>query len=656
VIGGVLVQATGGPGGALASSLPLLAVAASLGGATLPASIATAATAGSVVLAAGFSVAAPSPAMTAVVWAVAALLGAALPGRAVDVERSARRRTADRLRALEDEAGGLRREVRDALPDLRGQSFSVEERDRDVRQIARELQADIDRACALLLSGTAARTASVWRPDGDDDSVRLVPVAFAGDGRGLLSEADARDGLFSAAYKAGGPVLLRDPRALDGRVVHRVDVDTLGSVLAIPMIDSGRRWGVVLVDAAPGVDLDGRGRELGGNIASFLTRIIVRGVELAALREGMRENHAFYEACRDVSQHVRIDDVARSVVESAARFVSLDCCAFVLADDGGTSLRVLAHRGFRRPPPDGPFPAEPTQGLLAQAVRHRTPIGRPDLGPGARGALLFGQAAGPEEGLSAVLVLPVLAPGGRAAEPLGALVVARTRTPDFAPEDRERLTVLLHQAGAAISNGRLFAEHEARSVTDGMTGLPNHGRFKEALDEMTARCDRAGRRIALVLLDIDKFKHVNDTYGHPMGDEVIRRLAAVLKEVVRSGTDVAARYGGEEFAVLMEGADNGAAESLAERIRERFKEERFVHAEAGRPTTFSCSVSLGIAIWPDDAREKAQFIDRADQALYLSKQRGRDRVTVYEELRAATARDRARRSETRLERGSRSQG
>ncbi len=649
VLGATLVQAGGGAAGTLAAAGFLAVGAASLSVGALRTLPWAAVLAVSVLAPAMMGTAAGSPLAATIAWACGLVLCAVVPGTALQAERTAHQRTLGRLRALEDEAGGLRQESSEVMPNLRGGGYGEDERERDLRSIARELQQDIERAAATLVTASRARTVSVYRPDGDEFGDRLIAVAAAGDTRDLVEGVGARDGLFGAAFKARAPVCLRTPRPDDPRVVHRVDCEGLGAVLALPLMDGERRFGMMVLDAPLDVDLDGHPRELAGDLADFVARLIARAVDLSAIREGMRENHAFYEACRTVSRHVRIEDIARSVVESAGRFVPLDRCAVALADDTGENLRVVAHAGFDPPPPTEPFPIRAEEGLLAQVVRHRTVIDRPDVHSTSRAPVLFGKAAGAESGLWSLLVLPVYAPGGPADEtvpPLGALVVARDEAPDFCQEDAERLEVLLHQAGASISNGRLFAEHEARSVTDGMTGLPNHRRFQEVLDDKLVRCGRTGNKLSLLLMDIDKFKNVNDTYGHPMGDEVIRRLSRVLEDAVRGGTDLAARYGGEEFCVVLEDADAGDALILADRLRMSFNSEHFVYTDTdgSRPTTFHCSMSVGIACFPDDATAKADLIEKADQALYLSKQRGRDRATCYEALRAvgSTSKNEAR--------------
>lgn len=564
-------------------------------------------------------------------WSLSGLACAVVPSAALARERHAHDETHRRLRAVEQDTGVLRRETSLALPTLRGGGYDQDERDRDLRNIGRQLQLDIDRACSLLVAATGATYAGVYRPDGDTEDI-LLAVAGAGDTRGIVPEVGARDGIFGAAFKTSSPVCLKSPHPGDTRIVHREGVREMGAVLVHPLCDGDRKWGVLVMDAATPDALDDHGRELAGGVSDFVGRLISRTVDLSAVREGMRENHAFYEACREVSRHVRISDIADAVVQSAGAFTDMDCAAVALSDERGAELTVVAGSGFDPDPPTKAFPISAGEGLLAQAVRHRTMIERGSLKSSGVPPVLFGRDAGACHGFRTLLVLPISAPGGGMSAPLGALVIGRREGVDFSLEDAERLKVLLAQAGAAISNGRLFAEHEERGITDGMTGLPNHRRFQEVLAQKVAAASRGDRRVALLLVDIDKFKSVNDTYGHPMGDDVIRRLSGVLSEAVRDGTDLAARYGGEEFCVVLEDTDARGAEVLADRVREAFKQEVFVHRDGSRPVSFRCSISIGVACWPEDARAQAELIDKADQALYQSKETGRDRVTRWDAL------------------------
>ena len=166
----------------------------------------------------------------------------------------------------------------------------------------------------------------------------------------------------------------------------------------------------------------------------------------------------------------------------------------------------------------------------------------------------------------------------------------------------------------------MYERTERSAVTDGLTGLYNHAFFLQALRQEVLRSKRHGLRAALLLLDLDNFKTVNDERGHVEGDRVLMRAAAVVREGVRE-IDVAARYGGEEFAVLLPDTSRLGAFVVAERIRRRI-EERFAR---GRSVV---TVSGGIAVFPDDASTPADLIVQADAGLYGAKAAGKNRILL----------------------------
>jgi len=137
--------------------------------------------------------------------------------------------------------------------------------------------------------------------------------------------------------------------------------------------------------------------------------------------------------------------------------------------------------------------------------------------------------------------------------------------------------------------------------------------------------------VSLILTDIDHFKKVNDTYGHPTGDEVLRRVAAILKASARK-IDICARYGGEEFAIVLESTDREGARQLAERIREEISQQAFVAIGQSSKGPFKATLSLGVSTYPEDGREKAELIAHSDQCLYAAKHGGRNRTVCYADL------------------------
>lgn len=163
------------------------------------------------------------------------------------------------------------------------------------------------------------------------------------------------------------------------------------------------------------------------------------------------------------------------------------------------------------------------------------------------------------------------------------------------------------------------------SSIDRLTGLNNRGHWEEALKQEYARHSRYGSQTSLVMFDIDHFKHVNDTWGHQVGDQVIQAMADVVRAQVRSA-DIAGRYGGEEFAVLLPDTDKEGARIFAERLRTAVEALEVKHEDQ----SIHCTISLGIADLSKPSTDYKTLIEWADQALYQSKKGGRNRVTVHD--------------------------
>ncbi len=168
---------------------------------------------------------------------------------------------------------------------------------------------------------------------------------------------------------------------------------------------------------------------------------------------------------------------------------------------------------------------------------------------------------------------------------------------------------------------------KALSRTDGLTGLLNRRSWEELLEQEFSRCRRNRKASSLVMFDIDHFKQVNDNYGHPAGDEVIRSIARTLIQTKRS-TDQAGRYGGEEFAVILLDTDEVEARIFCERLRRSVESLEIRHDQQ----TIRCTISLGVACLPEDADNCKEWIEAADRALYHAKESGRNRTTLYREI------------------------
>ena len=255
--------------------------------------------------------------------------------------------------------------------------------------------------------------------------------------------------------------------------------------------------------------------------------------------------------------------------------------------------------------------AEPRSCLAVRSGRtHRESGGRPPL--------LSCPVCAPMPGVSSCVPLTV---GG---EVIGSVLVSRPAP--YSQAEERRIGESVSQAAPVLANLRNLAVAEIRAATDGLTGLPNKRVVTDALKRTFAQATLTKAPLALLLLDLDHFKQVNDQYGHAAGDQVLASVGAALRSVVRD-RDFAGRNGGEEFAVLLPDTDIAAALDIAERIRATI-------AEVTVPgTDVPVTVSVGVAGFPDHASTLERLDRLADAALYVAKRQGRNRV----ELAAADA-------------------
>jgi diguanylate cyclase (GGDEF)-like protein len=198
-------------------------------------------------------------------------------------------------------------------------------------------------------------------------------------------------------------------------------------------------------------------------------------------------------------------------------------------------------------------------------------------------------------------------------------------TPNFFSSDQsEPLKAFASQAAVAIRNARLYEQVQRVAITDELTGLFNRRGLMQLGEREVERALRFLRPLCAIMFDIDHFKRINDTYGHPAGDRVLRALAVLCRQDVRS-VDIIARYGGEEFVVLLPEANLVSAIQVAERLRDSI-EKLCVPIDSGEEICLT--VSVGVTEISPDTLDLAALIQRADQAQYNAKQTGRNRVVV----------------------------
>jgi diguanylate cyclase (GGDEF)-like protein len=309
--------------------------------------------------------------------------------------------------------------------------------------------------------------------------------------------------------------------------------------------------------------------------------------------------------------------VLGTITRELSLLVSIDQASIALLEEGAQmfSLRLTYSRGETLFPTQGKQIPVSLENPLGFCVLQGRPLWRNDVSADLR---FHDHPAGEE--MRSEMVVPLKIRD----RILGTLNLASASSGAFTAEDFEILQRCGHLAAVAVENSQLYRQTREMSLIDALTGIYNHRHFKYLLGVEVGRAQRYARTMALLMMDVDNFKRINDTLGHPIGDQVLRGMARILGEGVRR-SDVLARYGGEEFAVILQETDFEAASGVAEKLC------REVEAKAafpdGRGGEVRATISVGLAFYPSDAVDGAALLARADEALYRAKQSGKNRVS-----------------------------
>jgi len=194
-------------------------------------------------------------------------------------------------------------------------------------------------------------------------------------------------------------------------------------------------------------------------------------------------------------------------------------------------------------------------------------------------------------------------------------------------DDYKIFMMLATQAGLAIENSRLYEETEHRSKTDPITGLWNHGYFQKQLSIEMSSTKKENHPISLIILDIDNFKRLNDTFGHQNGDHILKEIAIIIKDSSRD-IDFVCRYGGEEFSIVLTQTNQDQGHFIAERLRQRIENHKFPLLRENQ--FIDLTVSIGLATFPDKVAGKEELIAKADKAMYKAKFNGKNQTCIAE--------------------------
>jgi len=337
-----------------------------------------------------------------------------------------------------------------------------------------------------------------------------------------------------------------------------------------------------------------------------------------AIKEKVSQLTALQEAVSDITATLEIERVLERLTQRAACLLRSELAAIVVLHPETDAIQY-----FKANIPPESFPVKKTpegRGLWTVVAREGSAIRLDDLTMHPR----FEGLPPEHPPVKNIIGLPIVQRGKLIG---GVLVANKSGAGSYSQEDEDLLRTLTLQISSALDNARMHAVVSELATRDSLTGLNNRRVFKERLDEEITRAFRYNRPFSIMMLDLDKFKKVNDTYGHPAGDSVLQQSAKMILQQVRN-CDFSARYGGEEFVVILPETSEENSVSVGERIRNAIAQHTF-NLPDGKDIRIT--ISIGIASFPANAMTAEKLIERSDQALYNVKQTGGNRVCVFSE-------------------------
>ncbi len=359
------------------------------------------------------------------------------------------------------------------------------------------------------------------------------------------------------------------------------------------------------------------------NLLSAMCQQAALAIERARLfadtRRSAKEMTSLYHIGLATTSSLDINEVLQLIYEQVSGVVPSDTFYIALYDEHSEELRydLFIEQGKALPP----FKARlDSAGIPGRVIRSRKPLFIRHWSEEVEQLPFEASMVGTPT--QSAISVPLIAKN----KIVGVMSVQAVRPNAFDENHMALLTAIGSQAALALENARLHATVNEQAQRDPLTGVFHHGSFIDRLNASIEHARAHQESLALIMLDIDRFKQYNDTYGHLVGDDVLRSTVEAIQNHLKS-TDVVGRWGGEEFGIILHNVTRAQARNVAERIRLTV-ETNVMKDTHGRPIP-SPTVSQGIAMFPEDATEMEELIDKADFALFRAKDLGRNRIAQW---------------------------
>jgi diguanylate cyclase (GGDEF)-like protein len=387
------------------------------------------------------------------------------------------------------------------------------------------------------------------------------------------------------------------------------------SEICVPLKSGERVIGVMNAESPQIGAFDDKDEQLMVTLAGQLAVAIERMQLYQNAVRTAEQQAVMYHVAQEISTSLDLEEVCQAIHRAVKQLMPCEDFLIALLDEPRQEIHGVYMIEWNERLPPARFPS--TQGLSGNVIATGQSIKYDDffVDHPELHSIQFGR----DRTRSGIFV-PLKFKG----KAIGVLSAQSYQTYTYTDQDEYLLDLLASQAAIAIENARLFTEVQELATHDSLTGVFNRREFFKRASSEIERARRYQQDLSMILFDIDHFKSVNDTYGHPKGDSVLELIAQGCLTNLREN-DIIGRYGGEEFIILMPSTDVTNAKIVAERLRRSVLQENI---DNGNGETLT--ISLGVAAYHENCKDIDDLVARADRALYTAKNSGRNRVKIFE--------------------------